>query len=83
MKVPKSEIEKAKSLLEDYKKRVEKGEKFPTWEEVERELDFTEKETLKMEKKMQKIRAKIEKRDARLAKKRKKRKQSNGIMIRI
>lgn len=81
MRTPKKEIERAKTLLEDYKERVANGEHFPTWEEVEKGFNFTEEETKRMNKKMQKITAKIEKKNAKLAKKAEKR--SNEVIVKI
>ena len=58
MKIPKDEIERAKGMLEDYKERVAKGEKFITWEEVEKQLNVTPEEEADIEKEEEKIIAK-------------------------
>ena len=63
MKTPENKIEKAKTMLEDYKQRVIKSEHFTTWEEFEKKLNFTEKETKQMNKKIQKVVAKIDKKN--------------------
>ena len=68
MKTPAREVERAKALLEDYKKRASRGEHFKTWEEVEKDLSFTPEEKMEIEKEEQKILSKINKKRARLAK---------------
>ncbi len=79
MKIPKDEIERAKGMLEDYKERVAKGEKFITWEEVEKQLNFTPEEEAEIEKEEQKIIAKINKRNEKI--KRKLEKHSNKSFV--
>lgn len=69
MKTPKKEIEKAKTYLEDYKERVANGEHFTTWEEFEKELNFTPEETARMNKKIEKITNRINKKKTRLERK--------------
>ena len=69
MKIPKDEIERAKGMLEDYKERVAKGEKFITWEEVEKQLNFTPEEEAEIEKEEQKIIAKINKKNEKIKRK--------------
>ncbi len=69
MNTPRSEVEKAKTMLEDYKERVANGEHFPTWEEVEKGFNFTPKETERINRKVQKTIAKIEKKNAKRARK--------------
>lgn len=68
MRTPAREVERAKALLEDYKKRALRGEHFKTWEEVEKELSFTPEEKMEIEKEEQKILSKINKKRAKLAK---------------
>ncbi len=75
MKTPKDEIERAKGMLEDYKERVAKGEKFITWEEVRKGFNFTTEEETEIEKEEQKIIAKINKKNEKI--KRKLEKHSN------
>ncbi len=79
MKIPKDEIERAKGMLEDYKERVAKGEKFITWEEVEKQLNFTPEEEAEIEKEEQKIIAKINKKNEKI--KRKLEKHSNKSFV--
>ena len=79
MKIPKDEIERAKGMLEDYKERAAKGEKFITWEEVEKQLNFTPEEEAEIEKEEQKIIAKINKKNEKI--KRKLEKHSNKSFV--
>ena len=81
MKTPKKEIERAKTMLTDYKQRVEKGEKFTTWEEFKKELHFTAEEEKEMEREKQKIYAKIDKKNAKLA--RKSERQTNNKFVKV
>lgn len=60
-KTPQREIEKAKRLLKDYKKGVNKmSEKFTKWEEFEKELNITPEQELEIQLEMDIIRATIE-----------------------
>ena len=79
MKTPKDEIERAKGMLEDYKERVAKGEKFITWEEVRKGFNFTPEEEAEIEKEEQKIIAKINKKNEKI--KRKLEKHSNKSFV--
>lgn len=69
MNTPRSEVEKAKTMLEDYKERVANGEHFPTWEEVRKGFNFTPEEEKQMERQKKKILAKIEKKNTKRARK--------------
>ena len=79
MKTPKDEIERAKGMLEDYKERVAKGEKFITWEEVRKEFNFTPEEEAEIQKEEQKIIAKINKKNEKI--KRRLEKHSNKSFV--
>ena len=59
-KTPKSEIEKAKRLLEDSKKGVIKMSKFKNWKDVKKELNFTPEEIEEMELEKEIIKATID-----------------------